>query len=66
MDGQIITLDNIRASEAIEFKNELISAGLILDIDFQWTWYSPSEKGTSKVEFIFKNPAHATFYKLRW
>lgn len=66
MDGQIITLENIRASEAIEFKYELISAGLVLDVDFQWTWYSPADNGTSKVEFIFKNPSHATFYKLRW
>lgn len=62
----VVRLYKIKATEAIDYKYELIRAGLVLDVDFQWVWYTPTEDATSKVEFIFKNPAHATLYKLKW
>ena len=62
----ILRLENIRATRAIELKQELEKDGLTLNVDFQWKWRSCQEDYTSSVEFTFKNPIHATFYKLRW
>lgn len=68
--NNILRLENISASIAIEHKHELESAGLILNKDFEWKWNSPTtdfaRSTSSWVEFTFTNPAHATFYKLRW
>lgn len=64
--NNVLRLENIKASKAIEFKQELESAGLILNVDFQWKYYSPANHYVSIVEFTFTNPIYATFYKLRW
>lgn len=61
-----IYIENVRATTAIEYKHELEAAGLILNVDFEWKWHSSASHYTSVVEFTFKNPSLATFYKLRW
>jgi hypothetical protein len=61
-----VRVENIRANDALELEYELVDSGLIQDLNFSWMWYSPTIRGTSAVEFNFKNPALATFYALRW
>lgn len=62
----VVRLYKLKAADAIDYKYELIKAGLVLDVDFQWIWYNPSEGEASMVEFRFKNPSYATLYKLKW
>lgn len=61
-----VRVENIKANDALELKYELVNSGLVQDVDFSWMWYAPTILGKSLVEFNFKNPALATFYKLKW
>ena len=58
---------------AIDLKNELLAAGLIMNCDFIWCYYQAkwdefSHAGVepSTVEFEFQDPRMVTFYQLRW
>lgn len=64
--NNILRIQNVKAHTAIELKNELIAAGLIINVDFKWKYISDASTYSSEVEFAFKDPAHVTFYKLRW
>ena len=64
--NNVVRLENIKALKAIELKQELESNGLVLNTDFEWRWHSPASTEISYVEFTFKNPSYATYYKLRW
>jgi hypothetical protein len=67
-----IRVDNIEVYDAIDLKNQLIRAGLVLDKDFKWTWVTAawdSNNGWTRqkhVEFEFTDPTLATFYQLKW
>jgi hypothetical protein len=63
---------NIEVFEAIDLKDQLIQAGLVVDQDFEWAWitadYDQFTGWTRKkhAEFRFRDPAMATFYQLKW
>jgi hypothetical protein len=63
---------NIEVYDAIDLKNQLITAGLVVDQDFEWAWitadYDQITGWTRKkhAEFRFWDPAMATFYQLKW
>jgi len=57
--------------QAIEYKNQLIAAGLEMNRDFCWRWQQNKYDGfsyqeNSYAEFEFVNPALASFYRLKW
>ena len=60
------------AIEAIEFKNSLIRAGLVIEKDFVWRYYRQHYDWAGTMEepgqavFDFQDPAMATFYQLKW
>jgi hypothetical protein len=68
-----IRIDHLSPTEAIELKNQLLAAGLIIDKDFVWQ-YCPAtynNDGFSAVTpkqaiFSFFQPSMATFYQLKW
>jgi hypothetical protein len=58
---------------AIELKNQLLSAGLIIDKDFVWEYRQATydNDGFTPVDpkqatFSFFEPSMATFYQLKW
>jgi hypothetical protein len=63
---------NIEVFDAIDLKDQLITAGLVVDQDFEWAWitadYDQFTGWTRQkhVEFRFRDPAMATFYQLKW
>jgi len=58
---------------AIELKNQLLAAGLVIDRDFVWE-YCPAtydsngyaEVSSKQATFSFFEPLLATFYQLKW
>ena len=67
-----IRVDNIEVFDALELKNQLLLAGLIIEQDFEWAWitadYNAVEGWTRQkhAEVRFADPALATFYQLKW
>jgi hypothetical protein len=67
-----VRVDNIEVFDAIDLKNQLLLAGLVIDQDFEWAWitaeYNDAEGWTRQkhAEFQFRDPALATFYQLKW
>ena len=73
MSDNRVILQPCSPSRAIELKNELVAAGLVMDEDFVWRYYQAkwdefSFAGVepSTVIFEFRDPALRTFYSLRW
>ena len=73
MSDNKVVIQHCTAGRAIELKNELVDAGLIMDEDFVWRYYQAkwdefSFAGVepSTVIFEFADPALTTFYSLRW
>ncbi len=73
MAGTTVTLLHVGAPQGIEYKYELIAAGLVLDQDFTWKYNQATYNNDGytavtprSVTFNFQNPALATFYKLKW
>jgi hypothetical protein len=67
-----IRIRNVTAFDAVDLKFQLIKAGLVIEDDFTWKYF-PSQwnnftgvVGTRYVEFYFRDPMIATFYKLKW
>jgi hypothetical protein len=65
-----IRIEHLSPVDAIELKNQLLAAGLIMDQDFVWK-YTPAQHGYTyvapkQVTFEFQDPAMATFYQLKW
>ena len=60
--------------DAIALKLELDRAGLVVDQDYTWRFqpvkyrdgFSTAPMSESQVVFEFKDPAMASFYKLKW
>jgi hypothetical protein len=66
-----VTVKNATADHAIRLKYLLAQDGLIQGQDFSWTWHprrwdSMTGDTPGFVEFVFQDPALATFYQLRW
>ena len=67
-----VRVDSIEVGDAIDLKNQLITAGLVVDQDFEWAWitgdYDHFTGWTRQkhAEFRFRDPAMATFYQLKW
>jgi hypothetical protein len=68
-----VVIEHISPTEAIELKNQLLAAGLIMDQDFEWRWCPATydNDGFSAVTpklvyFKFVDAPVATFYKLKW
>lgn len=67
-----ITIRNVSAVDAVDYKFQLLRAGLVMEDDFTWR-YVPAQwdsftgiTGGKLVEFYFRDPATATFYQLKW
>lgn len=61
----------IDPNDAIAHKTELLHDGLVMDVDFAWSYHQSKWSTEYAVEskhamFEFKNAALATFYKLKW
>lgn len=67
-----ITIRNIGPFEAVDFKFQLLRAGLVMDDDFFWEYYPnkwdnfTGETSGKYAVFHFRDPATATFYQLKW
>ena len=71
--SSIVTINNVTASDAIGFKYQLETDGLVMNRDFVWIynpvkyddWFS-GNKEESCVKFDFSNPTLASFYRVKW
>jgi hypothetical protein len=70
---QQVVFENISATDAIGFKDQLIKDGLVMNKDFIWAYHKArhddfgyAESIPQMVVFRFEDPALATFYKLKW
>jgi hypothetical protein len=67
-----IRVDNIEVYDAIDLKNQLLLAGLVIERDFEWAWITAEWDGINgwtrqkHVEFRFQDPSLATFFQLKW
>lgn len=68
-----VQLFHVSPVDALEFKRELLLAGLIMDQDFEWEYqqakydnFSYEAVTPNHVTFRFRDPTLATFYKLKW
>lgn len=66
MENKTIVLKHVNASQAIDYKNQLLSRGLLIDVDFVWKYQQIEGKGNSCVEFTFADPKNATLFALIW
>ncbi len=67
-----IIIRDVTAFDAVDYKFQLLRAGLVMEHDFTWK-YVPAQwdsftgiTGGKLVEFHFQDPAIATFYQLKW
>ena len=70
----IIVVKN--AAEAFQYKDQLTSAGLYVDVDYTWTYTPPRDyyedpynyagELLGSVKFQFNDPALESFYSLKW
>jgi len=65
-----LTVSNIQ--QALAFKEQLLEHGLHHDVDYTWA-YTPKQEDwmhgvlkSATVEFNFKDPQLATFFRLKW
>lgn len=69
-----VTIENITAAEAIALKHDLDQSGLVNTQDYTWLYrpvkynhdWSTHPMERSLVIFSFRDPALASFYKLKW
>ena len=68
-----IKIKKIRVPQVLELLQELKTAGLILNQDFEWAFYNENVNNDGKeriqtryCEFRFRDPKLATFYSLKW
>jgi hypothetical protein len=59
------------ASHALELKDELSRAGLIIHVDYTWCYHPlidfwPEQSQAPWVEFNFVDSALETYYQLKW
>lgn len=66
---------HVSAVQALELRDQLTDAGLVMDRDFEWE-YRQAEYDLNilfgdavtprQVEFRFQDPMMATYYQLKW
>lgn len=66
-----VTIKSVSVEEALQYKRELIAAGLVMDQDFVWEWQTPQYEdwtfiAPAMVHFDIVDAAQATFYRLKW
>lgn len=65
-----ITVQHYSAAKTLELVNELKTAGLIVNQDFEWSFHAEKVNNGKIVEkhcqFRFREPKLATFYALKW
>lgn len=68
-----VTILHISPVDAIELKDQLVAAGLVMDQDFTWEYHQAryDNDGFTAVTpkqatFSFFEPSLATFYQLKW
>jgi len=61
------------AQQALDLKQQVLDAGLILHEDFSWEYrpdpydgYDDSLHAHPEVRFIFRDPAQETFFRMRF
>jgi hypothetical protein len=61
------------SQQALAYKYQLDEDGLVANQDYEWRYQKPvydefawTNSEISHVTFTFRNPALATFYKLKW
>jgi hypothetical protein len=61
------------AQQALDLKQQVIDAGLILHEDFSWEYipnhydgYDDSSHSHPEARFIFRDPAQETFFRMRF
>jgi hypothetical protein len=61
------------AQQAIDFKEQVLAAGLVLHEDFVWEYrpdpydgYDDSLHAHPEVRFTFRDPAQETFFRMRF
>lgn len=69
-----IVVSHITAQQALLLKQQLTEDGLVIGDDYVWRYHpvkynndwntEPMEE--SRVEFDFKNPSLASFYRIKW
>ena len=66
MSLNIVILENIKAYQALERKQELIASGLKIEVDFIWKYVPSNSLDVSYAVFTFTDPSVCTFYTLLW
>ena len=61
------------AQQALELKQQVLAAGLILHEDFSWEYipdyydgYDDSSHSHPEARFIFRDPAQETFFRMKF
>ena len=61
------------AQQAVELKDQILEAGLILHQDFSWEYrpdpydgYDDSLHAHPEARFIFRDPAQETFFRIKF
>ena len=61
------------AQQAVELKDQILAAGLILHQDFSWEYrpdpydgYDDSLHAHPEARFIFRDPAQETFFRMKF
>lgn len=61
------------AQQAVELKDQILAAGLVLHQDFSWEYrpnpydgYDDTLHAHPEARFIFKDPAQETFFRMRF
>ncbi len=64
---------HVGAVRALELRDQLLDAGLIMNRDFEWEYHQAEYDGFSyeavvprHVKFNFQDDMLATYYQLRW
>lgn len=68
-----VVIEHMTPMSGVDLKNQLISQGLVIGQDFDWKYIGAQYNSDGfqavaprQVIFEFKNPADATFFKLKW
>jgi hypothetical protein len=66
-----VVITGVTAAEAMQYRDQLLQASLIMHQDFEWSYHPPLWDGFTQERpkhtvFSFRDPALATFYQLKW
>ena len=68
-----VTIYRITVDQALAFKRDLVEAGLVMGVDFEWYYHRDTYDAWSgdggepdMVHFDLQDPVLATFYQLKW